>query len=57
MSGLPQQASALGKFPENVREVVCVAVSPIPRVSGEVTCSVLFHRTGVLAEGVHATGL
>ena len=32
----PQQASALGKFPENVREVISVAVNQIPRVSGKV---------------------
>ena len=57
MNGLSQQASTLGKFPENVREVVCIAVIPIPRVSGKEMCSGLFHRTGVLAEGICATGL
>ena len=57
MNGLPQQASTLGKFPENVREVIHVAMSPIPGVSGDVMCSGLFHGTGVLAEGICATGL
>ena len=57
MNGLPQQASTLGKFPENVREVICVAVIPIPRVSGKVTFSGLSHGTRVPAEGVRMTRL
>ena len=36
MNGLPQQTSALGKLPENVREVISVAMNQIPRVSGKV---------------------
>ena len=57
MDELTQQASTLGKFPENVREIVCVAASPIPRVCSEVMFSGLFYRTGVLAEGICMTGL
>ena len=56
MNGLPQQASALCQLPENLGEVVHVAMSPIPRVSGEIACSGLFHMAGVPAEGVHMTG-
>ena len=57
MDELAQQASALGKFPENVREIVHVATSPIPGVSGKVMFSGLFYGTGVLAEGIHMTGI
>ena len=57
VNGLLQQARTLGKLPENVREVIGVAMSPIPRVSGKVMCSGLFHGTGVPAEGICATGL
>ena len=32
-------------------------MSPIPRVSGEIMCSGLFHKTGVLAECICMTGL
>ena len=31
MDGLAQQASTLGKFPEDVREIIHVAVKPNPR--------------------------
>ena len=57
MDGLTQQDSALGKFPENVGEIVRVAASPIPGVSGKVMFSGLFYGTEVLAEGIHMTGI
>ena len=57
MDELVQQASTLGKFPENVREIIHVAMSPIPGVSGKVTLSDLFYGTRVLAEGICMTGL
>ena len=56
MNGLPQQASALCQLPENLGEVIHVAMSPIPRVCGEIMCSGLFYETRVLAEGIHTTG-
>ena len=57
MDELAQQGSALGKFPENVREIVHVAMSPIPGMSGEVTFSGLFYGTRVLAERIRMTRL
>ena len=57
MDELAQQAGALGKFPENVREIVHVDASPIPGVSGKVMLPGLFYGTRDLAEGIHMTGL
>ena len=57
MDGLTQQASALNKFPENVGEIIGVAVSPIPGVSGKVMFPGLFYGTRIPAEGVHPTRL
>ena len=52
----PQQASTSCQLPENLGEVVHVAVSPIPRVSGEIMGSGFFYKTGVPAEGICTTG-
>ena len=47
----------MGKFPENVGEIIHVAVSPIPGVSGEVTFPGLFYRTRIPVESICLTRL